>query len=124
MNSQPASSAAFATRGYVLHTDPLIASVALTLNFFNTSTKRQKPTRMPYSCHAQLGRSGNSGCPALPLWGGGSTVRGMLRSIDHSSTLTMIHTAMRAPSGSLSGGRSTIAEYGMRSLGSFIACST
>jgi hypothetical protein len=34
----------------------------------------------------------------------------MLRSIDHSSTFTMVHTAMRAPSGSLSGGRSTIAE--------------
>ena len=26
-------------------------------------------------------------------------MRGMLRSIDHSSTLTMVHTAMRAPSG-------------------------
>src|SRR6185295_10382292 len=86
------------------------------LNFFSTSTKRQKPTRMPYSCQAQLGRSGCSGCP----YGGGSTVRGMLRSIDHSSTLTMVHTATRAPPGSLSGGRSTMAEYGTRSLGSFI----
>src|SRR5437867_5112893 len=71
---------------------------------------------MPYSCHAQLGRSGCSGCP----YGGGRTVRGMLRSIDHSSTLTMVHTARRASFGSLRGGRSTIAEYGTRSLGSFI----
>jgi hypothetical protein len=34
----------------------------------------------------------------------------MARSIDHSSTLTIVHTTMRAPPGSLSGGRSTIAE--------------
>src|SRR5262245_17277924 len=71
---------------------------------------------MPYSCQAQFGRSGCSGCP----YGGGSTVRGMLRSIDHSSTLTIVHTAMRASFGSLSGGRSTMAEYGTRSFGSFI----
>src|SRR5262245_30037823 len=31
----------------------------------------------------------------------------------------MVQTATRASPGSLSGGRSTIAEYGMRSLGSF-----
>ena len=31
-------------------------------------------------------------------------MRGMLRSIDHSSTLTMVHTATRASPGSLSGG--------------------
>jgi hypothetical protein len=34
----------------------------------------------------------------------------MLRSIDHSSTLTMVQTATRPSFGSLSGGRSTIAE--------------
>src|SRR3989442_2563875 len=71
---------------------------------------------MPYSCHAQFGRSGCSGCP----FGGGRTVRCTLRSMDHSSTVTMVHTARRASFGSLRGGRSTIAEYGTRSLGSFI----
>jgi hypothetical protein len=34
----------------------------------------------------------------------------MGRSIDHSSTLTMVHTAILPPCGSRSGGRSTIAE--------------
>src|SRR3954462_15258176 len=94
-------------------TDPLIASVAFRENFSNAWKKRQTPTRIPYSCQAQLGRSGSSGCP----YGGGSTVRGIARSIDHSSTLTMVHTATRAPPGSLSGGRSTMAEYGTRSFG-------
>jgi hypothetical protein len=61
---------------------------------------------MPYSCQAQLGWSGSSGWPS----GGESTVRGIGRSIDHSSTLTMVHTTSRPWSGSLSGGRSTIAE--------------
>ena len=45
----------------------------------------------------------------------------MLRSIDHSSTLTIVHTAMRPSFGNRSAGRSTIAEYGMRSLGNFIS---
>src|SRR3954469_2090513 len=94
-------------------TEPLMASVALISNFFSTSRKRQKPTRMPYSCQAQFGRSGWSGCPK----GGGSTVRGIGRAMDHSSTFTMVQTATRAPPGSLSGGRSTIAEYGTRSAG-------
>src|SRR5512145_3193000 len=91
-----------------------MASVALRPNFSSTSMKRQKPTRIPYSCQAQLGRSGSSGWPC----GGESTMRGMARSIDHSSTLTMVHTATRASFGSLRGGRSTIAEYATRSLGS------
>ena len=43
-------------------------------NFFMQSKSRQKPTRMPYSCHAQFGKSGNSGWPI----GGDSTVRGNL----------------------------------------------
>ena len=42
-------------------------------------------------------------------------MRGIGRSIAHSSTLTIVHTAIRPPSGSLSGLRSTIAEYGTRS---------
>src|SRR3954466_9176055 len=37
--------------------------------------------------------------------------------MDQSSTLTMVQTATRAPPGSLSGGRATMAEYGTRSLG-------
>src|SRR5687767_11819990 len=106
MNSHPAFKPASATRGYDLQTEPLMASVAFIECFCRASRKRQNPTRMPYSCHDQFGRSGSSGCP----YGGGSTVRGMLRSIDHSSTLTMVHTARRAPLGSESGGRSTIAE--------------
>ena len=72
------------------------------------SKSRQKPTRMPYSCQAQLGRSGSSGWPM----GGGSTVRGIGRSMPQSSTFTMVHTAMRAPSGNLNGARSAIAEVG------------
>ena len=35
--------------------------------------KRQKPTRLPYSCHAQFGMSGIGEPPA----GGVSTVRGI-----------------------------------------------
>src|SRR5262249_1503940 len=85
----------------------------LILYFASASTNRQKPTRIPYSCQAQLGRSGRSGCPK----GGERTVRGIARSIDHSSTLTIVHTATRAPPGSFSGGRSTMAEYGTRSFG-------
>jgi hypothetical protein len=37
--------------------------------------------------------------------------------MSHTSTLTMGHTTMRAPPGSFSGGRSTMAEYGRRSEG-------
>ena len=66
---------------------------------------RQKPARMPYSCHDQFGTSGNSGCPI----GGLSTVRGIAFSIRHSSTLRMIHTASFLPPGNLSFGRSICA---------------
>ena len=68
--------------------------------------KRQKPTRLPYSCQAQFGMSGIGEPPA----GGVSTVRGIGCVGSHSSTLTMTHTAMRAPSGNLSGGRSVMGE--------------
>src|SRR6185295_19627441 len=94
-----------------------MASVAFSLNELSTSRKRQKPTRMPYSCHAQFGRSGSSGCPN----GGDRTVRGIGRSIDHSSTLTIVQTAIRAPPGSGNGLRSTIAEYGTRSDSGMLA---
>ncbi len=76
-------------------------------NSSNTLMKRQKPTRLPYSCQAQFGTSGIGEPPA----GGVSTVRGIgLRSASHSSTLTITHTAMRAPFGNLSGARSAIGE--------------
>ena len=84
----------------------MIARVGVMRSFCKHSWSRQKPTRMPYSCHAQFGTSGSSGCPI----GGGSTVRGIGRSMPQSSTFTMVHTTMRASPGSLSGGRSTIAE--------------
>src|SRR3954466_4666196 len=92
-------------------TEPLIARVGFISRLLNTSRNRQKPTRIPYSCQAQFGRSGSSGWP----YGGGSTVRGRGRSSDHSSTLTIVQTATRAPCGSLNCGRSTISEYGTRS---------
>src|SRR5262249_3200440 len=41
---------------------------------------RQKPTRMPYSCQLQFGRSGNCGCPC----GGEITIRAMGRDKSHS----------------------------------------
>src|SRR5580704_4081896 len=84
------------------------------LNSSNTLMKRQNPTRLPYSCQAQFGTSGIGEPPA----GGVSTVRGIGCVASHSSTLTMTHTAMRAPFGSLSAARSVIGEYAMRSLGS------
>ncbi len=65
---------------------------------------RQKPTRMPYSCHAQLGRSGSRGWPI----GGGSAMRGMAWSGSQFSTFTIVHTATRAPPGRRTGGRAWI----------------
>src|SRR5262245_24786073 len=40
-------------------------------------------------------------------------------SMAHSSMLTIVHTATRAPRGSFQGLRSTMAEYSKRSDGSF-----
>src|ERR1700729_231703 len=84
------------------------------LNSSNTLTKRQKPTRLPYSCQAQFGTSGIGEPPA----GGVNTVRGIGCVASHSSTLTMTHTAMRAPFGNLSGARAVIGEWASRSVGS------
>src|ERR1700686_3013351 len=84
------------------------------LNSSNTLTKRQKPTRLPYSCQAQFGTSGIGEPPA----GGVRTVRGIACVGSHSSTATITQTALRAPSGSLSGERSVIGEYAKRSVGS------
>ena len=54
----------------------------------------------------QFGTSGRRTSPV----GAGSTCRAMRREIDQNSRLTIVHTTRRAPFGSLSGGRSTIAE--------------
>src|SRR5262245_45727698 len=83
-------------------------------NSSKTLRKRQKPTLLPYSCHAQFGTSGIGDPPA----GGVRTVRGIGCVGSHSSTATMTQTAMRLPSGSFNGGRSVIGEYSMRSVGS------
>ncbi len=63
---------------------------------------RQKPTRWPYSCQAQLAMSGT--LLATPP-GGFTTVRGIGSSITQCSTFTQGHTTTRAPSGSGSGRR-------------------
>lgn len=70
------------------------------------SSMRQKPTRLPYSCQAQFGMSGMGEPPA----GSVSTVRGIVSSMFHSSTLTMTQTASRLPPGSRRAGRSAMAE--------------
>ena len=85
---------------------PLIASAALISRESRISIKRQKPTRLPYSCQAQFGMSGIGAPPA----GGVSTVRGIGWSMSHSSTLTMVQTIMRAPPGSLSAARWVMGE--------------
>jgi hypothetical protein len=90
-----------------------MASAALISSESRISTKRQKPTRLPYSCQAQFGMSGIGAPPA----GGVSTVRGMAWSMSHSSTLTMVQTTMRAPPGSLSAGRWVMGKYAIRSRG-------
>jgi hypothetical protein len=86
--------------------EPLMASTAGIEKSSKTSSMRQNPTRLPYSCQAQLGMSGIGEPPA----GGVSTVRGMALLMSHSSTLTMTQTASRAPPGSVSFGRSAIGE--------------
>ncbi len=83
-----------------------MASVTGIANSSNNLAKRQKPTRLPYSCQAQLGTSGLGEPPA----GGGSTVRGIGCVASHSSTLTITHTTTRAPSGRVSFGLSLMAE--------------
>ncbi len=72
----------------------------------SASSSRQKPTRMPYSCQAQLGTSGRGATP----WGAVRYWRAMVFSMSHSSMLTMVHTAMRAPLGSFHGRRAITGE--------------
>src|SRR5437763_1906780 len=91
---------------------PLIAKAEGRRRRSKMSSILQKPTRFPYSCHAQFGTSGEGEPPA----GGVRTVRGIGSLGFHSSTLIMIQTTRRAPPGKVSRGRSFIAEYGIRSL--------
>src|ERR1700720_2627178 len=108
MNSQPASRAASQAARYCLQVDPFKASVARRPREDSTSRKRQKPTRIPYSCQHQFGTSGSSGCPI----GGDRMVRGIGSCGSQFSMLTMVHTAMRASLGSTSGRRRVIGSYG------------
>src|ERR1700692_3379324 len=71
---------------------------------------------MPYSCQPQFETSGKVVTPV----GGASTCLGIGREMSHTSTFTTVQTIMRSPFGSLSFGRSTIAEYLERSLGKVI----
>ena len=75
--------------------------------------KRQKPTRMPYSCQAQFGTSGSKTTPV----GAGKTWRAIGRAISQTSRLTTVQTMILASPGSFKTARSTMAEYGDRSLG-------
>src|ERR1700722_3362392 len=79
----------------------------------NNLKNRQTPTRMPYSCQAQLATSGNIVWPD----GAGMAVRGIGREMSHTSRLTIVQTMTLPPLGSFSDGRSTMAEYGLRSCG-------
>jgi hypothetical protein len=84
----------------------LIDTVGRMSSRLNRSKKRHTPTRIPYSCHDQLGTSGSSTCPV----GAGSTWRAIGRAMSQTSRLTIGQTTIRAPPGSFNGGRSTIAE--------------
>src|SRR5690349_23421083 len=80
----------------------------------NRSKKRHTPTRMPYSCQLQFGTSGKCVTPV----GGASTWRAIGLPMSQTSRLTMLQNMRRALFGSLSAGRSTMAEKGERSRGS------
>ena len=60
---------------------------------------------MPYSCQAQLGRSGITEAPC----GAVSTWRGMARAMSQFSTFTTMKTATRLPFGKVRRGRSMLA---------------
>ena len=96
-----------------MHTRALIETVGRMPRRSYSALKRQKPTRMPYSCQLQFGTSGRSTAPV----GAGSTWRAIGLAMSQTSRLTMVQTTTRAPPGSLSGGRSTMAEKGTRSRG-------
>src|SRR5206468_322732 len=110
----PALESGTRDRAVSLDRRALIASTAGMRKWSSTSSIRQNPTRLPYSCQAQFGLSGIGAPPA----GGVSTIRGIGWVESHSSILTMTQTASRAPSGSASLGRWLIAEKSIRSDGS------
>src|SRR5271155_4002555 len=91
-----------------------MASVGRIFKRSNNSKKRHTPTRMPYSCQLQFGTSGSCVTPV----GGASTWRAIGLPMSQTSRLTMVQNTRRAPFGSFSGGRSTIAEKSARSRGS------
>src|SRR5467141_2868798 len=103
-----------------MHTRALIERLGRIPSRSKSAWKRQKPTRIPYSCQLQLGTSGSWVTPV----GGASTCRGMAREMSQTSTFTIVQTMMRSPFGKRSFGRSTIAEYFARSLGNAIAHTT
>src|ERR1700685_4446008 len=86
-------------------------------NLSSVSARRQKPTRLPYSCQVQFGMSGVGTPPA----GGVFTVRGIGELMSHSSMATSTQTTMHLPSGNASVGRRVIGEYGIRSIGNMAA---
>ena len=106
MNSQPASRAACVTRGYAAGTAPLIVIDGEMPCASKAAFSRQNPTRIPYSCHAQFGRSGSTEAPC----GGVNTCRGIGRALSQVSTFTTMKTATRLPSGNARRGRSMLAR--------------
>src|SRR5579863_6226310 len=66
-----------------------MAIEALMPNLSSVSARRQKPTRLPYSCQVQFGMSGVGTPPA----GGVFTVRGIGELMSHSSIETSTQTA-------------------------------
>src|SRR5262245_3575500 len=90
-----------------------MATVGLAPTRSNIFRRRQKATRMPYSCQLQLGRSGSCGAPC----GGVMTVRAMGRERSQSSSENTGHTTRRMPSGRRNGGRPSMGEKVMRSRG-------
>src|SRR5262249_7146055 len=90
-----------------------MATVGCIFCRLNRSKNRHTPTRIPYSCQLQLGTSGRC---VMPL-GGNSTCRAIGLPMSQTSRLTMVQNIRRAPPGSFSAGRSTIAEYSARSRG-------
>src|ERR1700744_4383057 len=94
-----------------------MAIEALMPNLSSVSARRQKPTRLPYSCQVQFGMSGVGTPPA----GGVFTVRGICELMSHSSMETSTQTATRLPFGKDSFGRRVIGEYEIRSIGNIAA---
>ena len=71
-----------------------------------TQACAETPLKIDPNAPLTLYTSGSSGTPV----GAGSTWRAIGREISQTSRLTIGHSTRRAPPGSLSGGRSTIAE--------------